>query len=248
MAEYTIYPLRLGTITRPVSNMLYGADDHSLFEFPVNAYYMESDEHKILVDSGPSYPNPERWQPHTRTPQEELTAQLDAIGVKPSDIDIVIFTHLHWDHAANNDKFPQARFIAQKAEVDLVKKAYANNETVKGYEVEFSGLYEYESLDGDTEVVPGVTAISAPGHSIGSQVLIVETAGGKYLITGDTVPRYGNWTAEPKIPNGSYDYFEPMVKSYEKLANLGIDRILPGHEPDVFNQKSYPETKGEKTW
>jgi glyoxylase-like metal-dependent hydrolase (beta-lactamase superfamily II) len=235
MSNYIIKPIRLGTITRPVSNMLYGSDNKDPFEFPLIAYYLESDEHKILVDTGGSIPNPEKWQPFVRKPGEELDAALKSIGVNPDDIDIVLFTHLHWDHAGNNHVLKKARFIAQKIEVDTMLHV-----DIKGYEKEFAAATTYETVDGDVEIVPGISVVLAPGHSHGSQVIFVDTEDGKYMLTGDLVPRYNNWTSNPKVPNGSLEDLDEMLASYKKLETFGIDKILTGHEPLVFEQEQYP--------
>jgi glyoxylase-like metal-dependent hydrolase (beta-lactamase superfamily II) len=237
MANYRIYPVKLGTITRPVSNMLHGSADRSPFGFPLIAYYLEGGGHKILVDTGGTPPaEGGKWQPYTRLAEEEMDAALAAVGADADGVDIVLLTHLHWDHASNNHFFKNARFIVQAAELAVI----AGDGEVKGYEVEVARRTQYEAVDGDVEIVPGVSVVLVPGHSAGLQAVVVDTAEGPYLITGDIVPRYGNWTADPKIPNGSYEDMDAMMASYRKLAALGIDRILPGHEPLVFGQRCYP--------
>jgi glyoxylase-like metal-dependent hydrolase (beta-lactamase superfamily II) len=243
MANYTIKPIKLGTITRPVSNMLYGSENKDPFEFPLIAYYLESSEHKILVDTGGSVPHPDKWQPFVRKPNEELDVALQNIGVDPKDIDIVLFTHLHWDHASNNHFFPNARFIAQKIEVGVVTDEDVD---MKGYEKALACETTYETVDGDVEIVPGISVALAPGHSKGLQVIIVDTEDGKYMITGDLVPRFNNWTSDPKIPNGSLEDLDAMLESYRKLETFGINKILPGHEPLVFEHKQYPEAVIER--
>ena len=236
MSNYTIKPIKLGTIKRPVSNMLYNADTLDDFDFPLIAYYLESEDHKIIVDTGGSAPHPDRWQPYTRNIDEEIDNALEKIGVKTDEIDMVIFTHLHWDHAGNNAYFKNARFLAQKIEVEC----YYGKDEVKGYEVELLRETDIETIDGDIEIVPGISTVLVPGHSVGSQALIVDTSEGKYILSGDLVPRFENWRSDPKIPNGAFDSLETILASYAKLAALGIDRILPGHEPLVFEHLQYP--------
>ena len=239
MANYIIKPFRIGTITRLVSSMLYQSENKDLFEYPLIAYYLESPEHKIIVDTGGSVPDPNnKWQPYVRKPEEEMDEALKLIGVDPADIDTVMFTHLHWDHKGNNHFFPNARFFAQKIEVE----AFKNSDVNSGYENSVGGDTNYESIDGDTEeFLPGISVVLVPGHSVGSQAIIVDTEDGKYMLTGDIVPRYINWTSDPKIPNGNMDDLGIMMASYDKLAALGIDKILPGHELKVFEKAQYPD-------
>jgi glyoxylase-like metal-dependent hydrolase (beta-lactamase superfamily II) len=215
--------------------MLYGSDDRSAFDYPLIAYYLESDEHKIMVDTGGSVPKEGTWQqPYVRRPEEEIDAALAAIGVLPDTIDTVLFTHLHWDHAQNNHFFKHARFVAQQKEID----AYIAAED-KGYEKEEFGNTRYDSVEGDVDILSGIRGLLVPGHSKGSQAFLVDTPDGKSLLTGDLVPRYVNWDSNPKIPNGGHDDYEAMIASYRKLtevsAQYDITRIYPGHEPKVFD-------------
>jgi glyoxylase-like metal-dependent hydrolase (beta-lactamase superfamily II) len=237
MENYIIKPIRLGTILRPVSNMLYGSEDNNPIEFPLIAYYLESPNHKILIDTGGSVPDPNKWQPYMRKPEEALDTALFKIGVDPKDIEIVLFTHLHWDHACNNHLLPNARFIAQKREVDVI---LFDDVEGKGYEQALTSETTFETVDGDAKIVEGISVMLAPGHSKGFQVIIIDTKDGKYMITGDLVPRFNNWTADPKIPNGAPGDLGENLASIRMLETLGIDKILPGHEPLVFNEAQYP--------
>jgi glyoxylase-like metal-dependent hydrolase (beta-lactamase superfamily II) len=207
-----------------------GLDDVSPTDFPLISYYLESEEHRIIVDTGGSAPNEGDWhQPYRRSEAEEMDRALAAVGVSPDDIDMVLFTHLHWDHAQNNHFFTKARFIVQKKELE----AFRSGED-KGYEPEERGTTEYETVDGDVQIAPGIEALLAPGHSRGSQAFVVEVAGGKAIITGDLVPCYDNWTSVPKTPSNTIEDLDAALQSYAKLEALGIDKIYPGHEPGVF--------------
>ena len=116
MSDYTIQPLRLGTIKRKKENMSYKCGVTDIIDFPLISYYLEGNNHKIIVDTGGAPPDGVRWQPYFRTENESLDSALKAIGVSPEEIDIVILTHLHWDHASNNHLFPNAHFIVQQKE------------------------------------------------------------------------------------------------------------------------------------
>jgi glyoxylase-like metal-dependent hydrolase (beta-lactamase superfamily II) len=101
---------------------------------------------------------------------------------------------------------------------------------------------EYEFVDGDTELLPGISVILAPGHSAGMQCVTVDTAGGRYIIAGDLVPTFENWDASPRVPYGSLEDIDAIMKSYEKIS--GIDgEILPGHDSRVFDEAIYPPSQ-----
>jgi N-acyl homoserine lactone hydrolase len=226
MAVYSIKPLRLGIITRPKKNMIYHCDDTTPTEFPLIAYYVEGNGHKILVDNGGTPPDGKKWMPYVRDPKEAPDEALRAVGVEPEDIDTVILTHLHWDHASNNHLFPNAKFYVQAAE-------YADL-NAPGVEPDVVGKTKYELIDGDAELMDGISVVLAPGHSPGMQCVVINTANGKQMITGDLIPMYENWEKSPKEPNSNFYDYETIAASVKKVENV-CDIILPGHEAKVFN-------------
>lgn len=157
---------------------------------PVWQAYIEHPEGKILVDTGidPETDMMFERSVHQR-PEQRPEKQLGLIGVTPDDINIVINTHLHYDHASNNHLFKNATFLIQKEEM---RHAYVPEK----FEWQFyqprsnfdvPGL-NYELIEGDYEVAEGVQVISTPGHSPGHQSVLVETKNtGPILITGDAV-------------------------------------------------------------
>jgi N-acyl homoserine lactone hydrolase len=238
MNTYTIRPLRLGTIKRKKENMSYKCGITDIFSFPLISYYLEGAGHKIIVDTGGTPPDGVKWQPYFRSENETPDKALKGIGVSVEEIDIVILTHLHWDHASNNSLFPKARFIVQKKEYEYLKKP--EPETKTGYEPELALKTRYELVDGDHDIISGISVVLAPGHSIGMQCVAVETKAGKYILGGDLVTLFENWEASPHVPNGVYHDMDMMLESLEKIDKLhGI--VLPGHDEEVFKRQNiYP--------
>lgn len=228
MSIYKVIPLCLGHIQRPKTNMVYNCGDTTLTDFPLISYYLESAEHKIIVDTGGTAPDGKKWMPYQRRDQESMESQLAAIHVDPKDIDTVILTHLHWDHAGNNELFTNAKFYVQKKECEDFHQP--------GVDAEVVARTEYTLVDGDVELYPGIQLILAPGHSPGMQCVLVSTDSGKKMIMGDLIPMYENWEAEPKIPNGGFYDLEVIRNSVKKTAGL-CDEILPGHDHKVFGHE-----------
>jgi N-acyl homoserine lactone hydrolase len=238
MSTYKITPLHLGDITRPKSNMIYGYEGKEVYDFPLIAYYLDG-EHKILVDTGGSHPDSaqgRRAAPYKRTPEQELDAALKKIGVDPGEIDTVILTHLHWDHAENNHLFPNAALYCQKIEYeslldpDITKKGYAMDNVLK---------FQYKLLDGDQQVFDGISVVLTPGHTPGMQCVLVDTELGKVLLTGDLVTLRESLKYDPPRFNALlYDdsALPAAAASLRKILPL-TDKILPGHDPDVFSQQ-----------
>lgn len=235
MSTYNITPLCLGHITRPKKNFFMGYTGTDVHPYPLIAYYLEGD-HRILVDTGgcaPEEPRGVAAQPYTRTPEQELPAALAAIGVKPEDIEYVIFTHLHWDHAYNNHLFPNATFMVQKKEYESVADPAADK---TGYVPEEVLKYHYELIDGEREIFPGISTLLTPGHTEGGQCLVVDTARGKVALTGDTITIQESFKQNPPMPNGLYHSEEARLQLLDAARRIRAitDKILPGHAPEVF--------------
>lgn len=236
MSTYNITPLHLGDITRPKSNMIYGYEGKEVQDFPLIAYYLEG-EHRILVDTGGSPPDSVAGRnaaPYKRSPAQELDRALDAIGVSPGDIEYVILTHLHWDHAANMHFFPNATIYCQMIELDGLE----NSENAKkGYDISYVRSFNYHLIDGDDQIFDGVSVILAPGHTPGMQCVAVDTSYGNVIISGDLITLRESLSYDPPRFNAllySDSAFGVAQKSFEKI--LSASRlILPGHDPSVFS-------------
>ncbi len=117
------------------------------------------------------------WAPVPGT----LTGELAAAGVAPADVDTVILTHLHSDHASGavsdgRPLFENARYVVQQAELDAADGLLADRvlTPLKG---------QLLAVDGDAEVTPGVRVHLTPGHTPGHQIARV----GELAVTGDLV-------------------------------------------------------------
>ena len=235
MSLYKITPLHLGDITRPKSNMIYGYEGDEVLDFPLIAWYLDG-EHKILVDTGGSAPDSEagmRAAPYKRSSAQELDNALGAIGVGTDDIEYVIFTHLHWDHAGNNHFFPKAVMFCQKNELDGLKD---ENNAAKGYDLDYISRFRYKLVEGDRQLFDGISVMLAPGHTPGMQCVAVDTDMGRVLLTGDLITLRESLSYDPPRFNAllySDSAFGVAQKSFDKL--LGVSRlVLPGHDPGVF--------------
>ena len=120
---------------------------------------------------------------------EILLASLAEEGLKPEDIDTVIYTHLHNDHAGNADLFPDAVTYVQKAEYDNMLSPYPFPKARMDYFPDtperLSKVKRLLLVDGDLKLANGLELYLTPGHSRGGQTIVVPTEKGRYVITGD---------------------------------------------------------------
>ncbi len=96
------------------------------------------------------------------------------------------------------------------------------------------------------EIAPGIHVVLTPGHTPGSQCVCVNTEDGIYLIAGDTVNMYENWTGNdlyPHIPGGIHVDLADVEASYAKLEQIGFRELIPSHDMRVLEHDVYPHKK-----
>jgi N-acyl homoserine lactone hydrolase len=241
MSGIKIHPLHIGTITRHKDGFLFKLGRNEEIECPIIVWYIEGAGKKILLDTGGADPEDEAlkpWvSPYVRPVEQELPNVLKAkFGLAPDDIDIVVMSHLHWDHCCGNDLFPNAEFIVQETELEASKDPVPVLKPI--YVDRFIHDFPYTTIDGDTEIVPGVTAILTPGHSEGFQGLLVEAETKKYFLAGDNVALYDALSQSPPWPGSLYVNFRDYFASLDKISKLDAE-ILPGHDMKVFDKEFY---------
>jgi N-acyl homoserine lactone hydrolase len=215
---------------------------------------------KIVVDTGaPEMERALKYHAYAMTkpnkPDQNSVSQLEKIGVKPEEIDIVILTHLHWDHVGEVTKFPNAEFIASHVELrfalDPIPALYVAYEAPQiGMEPIFLQVMErLKTVEmKEQEIVDGVRVIPLPGHTPGHLGVVVDTEDGPYVIVGDAAPQWGNLEGSPeeKLPylmSGIYTDMEAMWKSFERIDDIvkgDYRKVIPGHEKGVFQKDRYP--------
>jgi glyoxylase-like metal-dependent hydrolase (beta-lactamase superfamily II) len=236
MNTYTIYPLHLGTIVRDNSNMMYMKDCGKKISIPLLAWLVKDGNTNLLVDTGGTDPDGKRYMPYTREPDQDMSSQLAKHDLVPDDISYVIMTHLHWDHAGNNQLFSKATFFVQKRELQYAAAPLKIHESAYDYGLVFKT--KYEVLNGDCTLFDGISLITTPGHSPGSQSAIINTRQGNYIIVGDLIGLYACYETDPMIVNGLHTNLFEYYDSLNKVKALGA-KILPGHDPKVLEQESF---------
>lgn len=251
MSDYQIRPLKTGTIV--VDKGAYitrGLGLGQEVEIPATAWYITDGRHQIMVDTGMCHTPLADWHhPGSRQgPGEAVHERLQAVGVDPADIELIIFTHLHWDHCHNLDKFPQARLIVDAREYDFALnpippyfKSYEHHKL--GQKAPFVGL-KFETVEGEAEILPGIRVFPTPGHSPGHLSAAVKTKGGVHVIAGDAVFSYENLKpADEHLPFTIMGRFADIVAAWQSLEEIArrADVILPGHDIKVMEVEIYPE-------
>jgi N-acyl homoserine lactone hydrolase len=183
----------------------------------------------------------------------EAPAQvLKKVNLTPNDIDIVILSHLHFDHAGNIDQFPKAQFFIQKDELDGWLSSLSLPDKVREWVWQATDLDHINDLlevaaekrvtlieEDNFEVTEGVKAHIAQGHTFGTQAITVETKKGTYALTQDVAYTYENVIDYKPLGLG-LDNVEQLMSIHKvnELVGGNVNFIIPGHDKAVFEK--YP--------
>jgi glyoxylase-like metal-dependent hydrolase (beta-lactamase superfamily II) len=231
---YTITPLDLGSVVREKSLFTYMHDFGTQIELRVISFLLRGDGRTVLVDTGgpPVEQALAGHLPYVQSADQALDHQLRAHEVDPAEVDAVIYTHLHWDHAYNTAGLRTARFFVSRRELEFARDPCPIQDWM--YDARsVGGDPDYEHIDFEftspgEEVLPGIVAIPTPGHSPGHQSLVVPTAAGPFVLAGDLSPLQQNW--ERRIPNGMLHNLEEHFASFDRLAAVG-GTVVASHDP-----------------
>lgn len=239
--KWTISPLLLATAKVDRSQGLLYRDIGVKIESGVLAFLLNNGKDKVLVDSGVCgvTETSQFLRYFGRTPEQTLESQLARFGTSPDEISMIINTHLHIDHCAGNVLCTKARWLVQKKEMEYWRSPLRVHRQAYRVELMEAG---FGLLDGDTEVLPGIGVMFSPGHSPGSQSVLVETSEGLYVLAGDSIPHFANMNVrdgDPFWPNGIYVNLHEYYETLDRLKSLrGV--ILPGHDLLVLQKNRYP--------
>ncbi len=177
-----------------------------------------------------------------RTPAEGLKL----IGIDAAEVEDVIISHLHYDHAGTVSDFPKAQFYLQDREMAFATGRNMRHETFnQAFAIEYvidvlRKVYENRVVfvDGMEEVAPGISVHHVGGHTDGLQVVRVWTKRGWVVLAADAAHYYENMEAPNPFPL-VYNVGD-MIDGYRTMALLADSpkHIVPGHDPLV--RERYP--------
>jgi N-acyl homoserine lactone hydrolase len=199
--------------------------------WPVHGFVVTHPGGAVLVDTGVGGPDKllNDWRVVNRSAADAL-ADLD---MTPGDIDLVINTHLHFDHCGQNAVFRHAAHYVQRAERDRAER-------------ESRSLYDwfgfmnarFELLDGDAEILPGLSVIATPGHTSGHQSVVVQAGDGeKDVMIGDAAYTPGLYLGPPDedLPEGQASDVTAWRDSLSRVRSTGASRVHFCHHTDVLH-------------
>ncbi len=238
--------LNLGRFAADKGRILTPGRDEGVWkEFPVASYLIEADNgQRILVDTG-------MHRKHIHDPDatfrgralarhirpimreaDDIAHRLGEIGLTPNDIDMVVSTHFHFDHAGNHGDFGGARVIAQR---EAFAFARANPAVFP------PGLWDlphlsYDLIDGDIELAPGVSLLATSGHVPGHMSVVVRLPRtGTIVLAIDAITLRESLELDHWAGHMEPDRARASGHRLAEIARRERGVLIPGHDSGVWS-------------
>lgn len=157
-----------------------------------------------------------------------LQAALEDNKVKPEDIDIVILSHLHWDHALNVEAFPRAEFIISRQELEQAGNPVTRDSATPAFMVDVLKNYRLRVIEKDIELADGVRVMLMPGHTAGLlTAYAVDDEGVRHVVAGDAIPHASNGVSGEN--ERTWFDAKQSKNSIKRLMEMG-DIVYPAHD------------------
>ncbi len=252
MPQYKVYALKYAeTVKQPDEIFIGGVqpdDPHDVWPMDYFIWAVVGAQRSFVVDSGMTRGQAEiRGRTYLRTPGEAL----GLIGIDAAQIQDVILTHLHYDHAGGLDDFPGATIHVQDRELAFatgrhmchphIRLPFDVEDAVRMVRNVYAGRVRFH--DGVATLAPGVSVHHVGGHSAGLQVVRVWTRKGWMVVASDASHFYANMDQGRPFPivwNAG-----DTLEGYATARALADDpaHVIPGHDPLVL--KRFPAAKPE---
>jgi N-acyl homoserine lactone hydrolase len=209
-----------------------------------HAVLVETPDGTLLWDTSCPRDWETRWEPtglqeffpYDQVSEEQyLDSRLGQLGVSPENLDYVVLSHLHFDHAGNVRMFADtgAKLVCNDKEKDF---AFGFDGVFTGahLKTDYEGL-DFETVSGDTEILPGVTLIEAPGHTPGTMSMRVDLPDtGTMIFTSDAI-YMGDSYGPPAVPAAIVNDLSAWYSSVEKVRRLAEESnatVVFGHDAE----------------
>ena len=247
MKTYKIKALPLSSMELDKAVLMYRFHYGQKIQVPNVMWYIEGAEKNILVDSATDAKLATSFRGLPANEIMSFDEALASVGLRADDVDIVIQTHLQWDHCANTQKCKNARALVQEEELRF---AYAPHPILAPtYEKRLLTGINFQIVKGYRELFPGIELIPTPGHTPGTMSVAVNTEKGKAVITGfcclmeNFSPPAGASEALKEVtPIVAPGIHLNAVDGYESVLMVKgmADVVLACHDPFFLEPRTIP--------
>ncbi len=226
-----------------------GRGQGTLIEAPVLAWLVETKQGRLLYDVGcdekkladaalrERYYAGFAFGPPSMTPAQRLPALLATLGLTPLDVDLVVLSHLHFDHAGGLGEVAHAEVHVQRAEREVA----LSGEDPACFDDEVRGPFRWVEMDGGYAPMAGVTVLPSPGHTAGHVSLLLERdAGAPVLLCGDAADLEENLVDEVAPGLCWRDDAALALASLRSLKEVARDtgaELWPNHDLEFYRRR-----------
>jgi N-acyl homoserine lactone hydrolase len=203
----------------------------------VLGYVVRHERGILLLDTGIGAVDDEteEWYRPQRVP---LQAALAGVGLRLSDVDLVVNCHLHFDHCGGNPLLAGTPILTQRGELAMAR----GGEYTIAELIDFDGM-NYDEIEGEAEPWPGVLVIPTPGHSEGHQSVAVRCDDGTVVLAGQSHDHASDFAADAlAVQAGREGVAEPLPPApawMGRLLDLDPRRVLFAHDASVWEPEAW---------
>jgi glyoxylase-like metal-dependent hydrolase (beta-lactamase superfamily II) len=234
-----------GVIPRSLWQKMIPPDENNLIDMNINLFVLKAHDKVIIFDVGLGDTLSEREKRiYSPVDNSHLDEGLQALGLKPEDIDYVIMTHLHTDHAAGavqfsdngafEPRFPNATYVASRKEWEAATHPDERTSAVyiPARYLAIEEMAKHRLIDHDTEILPGIKAVFTGGHSPGHFALEIESEGHKLYYYADIFCTTHHISI-PYIPATDIDPMTSMEIKRKKLPEIVDNDVILAFDHDT---------------
>ncbi len=243
MKTYRIRPLPTAEIEIDMGTITYRMNNGRKTWAALYSWYIEGGDKPILVDTGAEASFMRDVRGFRTREIRSFEDSLLEFGLKPEDIDLIIQTHLHYDHCGNTFKCKNAKVIVQDDELRFALSPHPVMANL--YINSFFKDVRFVSVRGRSDIAPGIELIPAPGHTPGIQAVSVNTTRGKAIISGFCSIKENFEPPEevksfwPVLTPGTNTNALDAFDSALRIKGLA-DFLIAQHDPSFIEVKSIP--------
>lgn len=247
-----------GVVPKPMWNRDTPCDEQNRVRAGLNSLILRHQGHLVVIETGLGNKLSDKQMFHGGVdPERDYLERFAGAGFDPGAVDVVINSHLHWDHCGWNTlrrpdgkivpTFPKARYYVQRQEWEHAREQH-ERDRVSYLTENYDPLVESGQmtlLEGERELLPGISVLPLPGHTRGLQGVLVRSQGETALYVSDLMPTH--WHLKPTWVMG-FDLYplESIANKHRVLEQAAREHWLLVFTHDPVHPWGYVERQGDK--
>ncbi|MCZ0873594.1 MBL fold metallo-hydrolase [Peribacillus frigoritolerans] len=221
-----------GVVPKPLWSKKYPVNENNQIELRTDPILVQANGLNMLIDSGigNGKMNDKQKRNFGVTEESNLVEDLGRLGIQPNDIDYILMTHLHFDHACGLTKREGETWVPvfERAEIITTKTEWAEmkNPNIRSKSTYWSENWEavaslVRPFEGEQEIAAGIKMIHTGGHSDGHAIIIIEDGGDRLIHMADIMPTHAH--ANVLWVLAYDDYPMTSIEAKEKWMKSGLE-------------------------